>query len=130
MDLEEVLRKRFYREQLEESADAAHFRFSTKQSYQLHMLDYRDLSIEQNAGFKQLYSIMLRYSCTNVISSPGFKRCLPKRKYYLSHNFDAKAIRKLLESEKESAFNVIGGIDVLTIGTIRDYSSNIEVVKV
>ena len=27
-------------------------------------------------------------SVANVISSPGFKRCLPKRDYLLSHNFD------------------------------------------
>lgn len=94
------------------------------------MLDYRDLSIEQKPGFKQLYAIMLKFSCANVISSPGFKRCLPKRAYYLSHNFDEGAVRNALENEStETSFNTTNGIDILTIGAIRDYSSNIEVTK-
>lgn len=95
-----------------------------------YMIDYRDLSIEQKFGFKQLFSLMLKYSCANVISSPGFKKCLPKGNYYLSHNFDENAVREALDSNaKESGFNIEGGVDVLTIGAIRDYSSNIEVVK-
>lgn len=95
-----------------------------------YMIDYRDLSIEQKFGFKQLFSLMLKYSCANVISSPGFKKCLPGGRYYLSHNFDENVVRETLDSnETESGFNIEGGIDVLTIGGIRDYSSNIEVVK-
>lgn len=99
-----------------------HFRHS-------YIIDYRDLSIEQKFGFKQLFSFMLKFSCATVISSPGFKRCLPKRKYYLSHNFDEGAVREALNSSSSRFFNVENGIDVLTIGAIRDYSSNIEVTK-
>lgn len=95
-----------------------------------YMIDYRDLSIEQKFGFKQLFAVMLKYSCVNVISSPGFKRCLPKRNYYLSHNFDERAACEALKNNsKENGFNKEKGIDVLTIGAIRDYSSNIEVTK-
>lgn len=95
-----------------------------------YMIDYRDLSIEQKLGFKQLFSLMLKYSCANVISSPGFKKCLPKGNYYLSHNFDENVVRETLANKvTESNFNIEEGIDVLTIGAIRDYSSNIEVVK-
>lgn len=95
-----------------------------------YMIDYRDLSIEQKFGFKQLFSLMLKYSCANVISSPGFKKCLPKGNYYLSHNFDENAVREVLDCKaEEGGFNIEGGVDVLTIGAIRDYSSNIEVVK-
>lgn len=95
-----------------------------------YMIDYRDLSIEQKFGFKQLFAIMLKYSSANVISSPGFKRCLPKRNYYLSHNFDERAVNEVLENNSiENCFNMEKGIDVLTIGAIRDYSSNIEVTK-
>jgi len=93
------------------------------------MIDYRDLSIEQKPGFKQLFSLMLRFSCVNVISSPGFKRVLPKgHTYYLSHNFDVDAVRRALY---EGTADKPGDnpITVLTIGGIRDYSSNIEVVK-
>ena len=96
-----------------------------------YMIDYRDLSVEQKIGFKQVFSLMLRYSRANVISSPGFKRCLPKRDYYLSHNFDERAVRNALENKtKGETFNLLEGkIDVLTIGAIRDFSSNIQVAK-
>lgn len=95
-----------------------------------YMIDYRDLSIEQKPGFKQLFALMQKFSCANVISSPGFKRCLPKRDYYLSHNFDERAVREALENKSsETSFNIENGIDILTIGAIRDFSSNIEVTK-
>lgn len=94
-----------------------------------YMIDYRDLSIEQKNGFKQLFAVMLRFSRANVISSPGFKRWLPKRDYYLSHNFDVNAVREALAAPIEDDFYHPESIDILTIGGIRDYSSNIEVVK-
>lgn len=94
-----------------------------------YMIDYRDLSIEQKRGFKQLFAVMLKFSRANVISSPGFKRCLPKRDYYLSHNFDINAVKAAFEENVAGSFGVGKEIEVLTIGAIRDYSSNIEVVK-
>lgn len=94
------------------------------------MIDYRDLSIEQKIGFRQLFSLMLKFSRINVISSPGFRRCLPKRRYYLSHNFDVNAVKRALNNSiGEAGFNTKQGIIVLTIGAIRDFSSNIEVTK-
>jgi len=95
-----------------------------------YIIDYRDLSIEQRGGFKQLFAVMLKYSYANVISSPGFKRCLPKHDYLLSHNFDVHEVHKALETVSlEDTFNMKDGIDILTIGAIRDYSSNIQVTK-
>ena len=94
-----------------------------------YMIDYRDLSIEQKPGFKQLFAVMLKYSKANVISSPGFKRCLPKREYYISHNFDINAVREALRTEDNLKYNNGNEIEVLTIGAIRDLSSNMEVVK-
>lgn len=95
-----------------------------------YLIDYRDLSIEQKIGFKQLFSIMLKYSFANVVSSPGFIPKLPKRDdYYLSHNFDVTTVKNsLIENDGGGSFDT-DSIDVLTIGAIRDYSSNIEVVK-
>ena len=93
------------------------------------IIDYRDLSIEQKPGLKQLFAFLTRISYANVISSPGFKRCLPKRNYLISHNFDAETVRKSLVTTIDSGFEEEKGIVVLTIGGIRDYSSNIEVVK-
>jgi hypothetical protein len=96
------------------------------------IIDYRDLSIEQKPVFKQIFSLMMKYSCANIISSPGFKRCLPRRDdYIISHNFDVQIVKDSLNNgiENLSGFNDERGIDVLTIGAIRDYSSNVEVVK-
>lgn len=93
------------------------------------MIDYRDLSIEQKKGFKQLYSFMLKRSSLNVISSPGFKKFLPKHDYVISHNFDEAVVRNILSSNsEETTYNISDGVDILTIGGIRDYSSNIQVI--
>lgn len=94
-----------------------------------YMIDYRDLSIEQKPGFKQLFAVMLKFSQANVISSPGFKRCLPKRDYCLSHNFDVDAVKEAISKSIDGSFETSKGIEVLTIGAIRDLSSNMEVVK-
>ena len=93
------------------------------------IIDYRDLSIEQKPGFRQLFALMTKLSYANVVSSPGFIRCLPKRDYYLSHNFNVDDVRKNIGLRDVNAFGASGIIDVLTIGGIRDYSSNVEVVK-
>lgn len=93
------------------------------------VIDYRDLSIEQRVGFKQIYTFFLKKSFANVISSPGFKRVLPNRDYLISHNFESEKARQILGETRERSFNTLNGIDVLTIGGIRDYSSNIEIVK-
>lgn len=95
-----------------------------------YIIDYRDLSIEQKPGLKQLFSLIVKWSFANVISSPGFSRCLPKAEYLISHNFNVEVVKQALEEEKDNSnFNASNGIDVLTIGGIRDYSSNIEIVK-
>ena len=73
---------------------------------------------------------VLRNSYANVISSIGFKKCLPEGfDYLLSHNFNIDAVRGVLESSEPASDVTINEINVLTIGGIRDYSSNIEVVK-
>ena len=93
------------------------------------LIDYRDLSIEQKPGFRQLFALMTKMSYANVVSSPGFIRCLPKRNYYLSHNFDVDAVRQNIGLRDENGFGSSDNIDILTIGGIRDFSSNVEVVK-
>lgn len=93
------------------------------------MIDYRDLSIEQKPGLRQLFALMTKMSYANVISSPGFKRCLPQRDYYLSHNFDVDAVKAAIGKSNVNGFASTDAIDVLTIGGIRDFSSNVEVVK-
>ena len=86
-----------------------------------YIIDYRDLSIEQRPGFRQLFALMLRFSCANVVSSPGFLSHLPKAEYILSHNLQQTHPRPLTVEG--------GGYKVLTIGAIRDLEANMEVVK-
>lgn len=94
-----------------------------------YIIDYRDLSIEQNKGFYQIFSLITRYSFANVISSYGFKKCLPPRNYVISHNFDVSVVEKQLKEATDPNFNEDSVINILTIGGIRDFESNIEIVK-
>ncbi|MBQ2043485.1 MAG: capsular biosynthesis protein [Bacteroidaceae bacterium] len=93
------------------------------------IIDYRDLSIEQKPGLRQLFAYMIKQSYANVISSPGFKRCLPQRNYYVSHNFNAVAVKSAIGTRDLNGFGSMNNIDVLTIGGIRDFSSNVQVVQ-
>ncbi len=94
-----------------------------------YIIDYRDLSVEQNRFLMPLFEKSIKYSYANVLSSPGFMKCLPKGyMYYISHNFDAEKIYNCLE-QPYLPCNYNGNNVILTIGGIRDYSSNIEVVN-
>ena len=104
-------------------------RFLSKNFKGKFLFDYRDLSIEQKTFLKRPFKNVLISSYANVISSPGFKRCLPTDVHYLlSHNFDIDLVKRALEGKVESKEST-SEVSVLTIGGIRDYSSNIEVVK-
>lgn len=91
------------------------------------ILDYRDLSIEQLPFLNVLFRKVLSISSINILSSEGFKKYLPKGEYVISHNFSSNKAANRNESsdpifEKET-------VDVLTIGSIRDYEANLELVK-
>lgn len=91
--------------------------FLSKHFKHKFIFDYRDLSIEQNPIFQNRLKNLLDDSFANVISSPGFKRCLPKQKYYISHNFIIDEVRKgLIEHNCTIKSDII---EVLTIGGIR-----------
>jgi len=91
-------------------------------------LDYRDVSIEQN--FKKTFKKLLDCSSEIAISSPGFKKVLPKGfNFLISHNFRLHELQiKNSENEiKRKPFdNSI--VVVSTIGAIRDISANMELV--
>lgn len=87
------------------------------------ILDYRDLSIEQQLMF--LYKPLLKASFSNVISSQGYKNVLPKEfDYILCHNFVFRDLNEQMEK-----MEVHFPIQVLTIGAIRDYESNVRIIK-
>lgn len=103
--------------------------FLTKRYKKRYVFDYRDLSIEQKNIFKIPFLSVLKNSFANVISSPGFVQCLPKRfNYLLSHNFDITKVTKAIEEQTSIEYNH-DVVNVLTIGGIRDYESNISVVN-
>ena len=96
-----------------------------------YIFDYRDLSIEQNPIFASRFKTVLANSYAIFISSPGFKKALPKGfTYNICHNFDydqvTKAIKKPIEKNE---WQTDGIIEILTIGGIRDYESNVDVIK-
>ena len=92
-----------------------------------YIFDFRDLSIEQKRIFKSSFERLLNNSYRNVISSPGFIKCLPSGiDYIISHNFIVSEVRSALG--KIDNRGIIQPIDVLTIGGIRDADSNILVI--
>jgi len=94
-----------------------------------YILDYRDLSIEQKAIFKRPFIDLLQNSFANVISSPGFKEYLPNGfDYILSHNFNVSEVRKAVKDKTIVEINK-KPIDILTIGGIRDYDSNVQIIE-
>lgn len=91
-----------------------------------YIVDYRDLSVEQKPILYQVYHWVLKHSYFNVVSSPGFLKCLPTDvKYLISHNFDRSAVEKAISEPMLSAKRD-KELLILTIGGIRDYSSNSE----
>ena len=83
-----------------------------------YIFDFRDLSIEQYSFMRRPFLRLLNNSYANVISSPGFKKCLPKGiKYYISHNFVADNVLNALAPKPQKLPQ--DPISVLTIGGIR-----------
>lgn len=90
-------------------------------------MDYRDLSIEQKC--LRLYKKILDISEYISISSPGFKKALPNGfDYILSHNFDIDEIKKVIEEPATVTKKSSNSLTISTIGSIRDYDANAEVI--
>lgn len=83
-----------------------------------YIFDYRDLSLEQKSIFRNRFRRVLDFSYANVISSPGFKKYLPKNyNYIISHNFNVEIVKKAISTEiKPYEGNVLS---ILTIGALR-----------
>lgn len=70
---------------------------------------------------------MLKISSINVISSPGFEKLLPDgHEYILSHNFDISLVRSAISQKCQ--LKKCDYFTVLTIGGIRDYEANVQVI--
>lgn len=100
-------------------------RFLSKEYSRKYIFDFRDLSIEQNRIFRKPFENLVNNSFANVISSPGFKDYLPSSQYFLSHNF---VVDQVKESVKDNRYSQPSDdIEVLTIGGIRDYETNVKI---
>jgi hypothetical protein len=105
------------------------FIFLKTKFHKSFILDYRDLSIDQKVPY--LFNYLLKSAFSICISSPGFKKVLPSDKnYILSHNFDIDVVKTALKNKIESNFNFEStrAFNISTIGGIRDYEQNEELI--
>ena len=94
-----------------------------------YIIDYRDVSVEQHLLLGGIYSKVLAGSFCNVISSPGFKEYLPAGYGYLiSHNFNVDEAVRALKGEF-LPFGCGAPLRILTIGYIRNFSSNVNIIQ-
>ena len=94
-----------------------------------YVIDYRDISVEQHLMLGGVYSKVLENSFCNVISSPGFKKHLSaKYDYLVSHNLNIDAVIESLNSDVPP-FCKTAPLNILTIGYIRNYSSNVKIIQ-
>jgi hypothetical protein len=106
------------------------YRFLNREYKGRYIMDYRDLGLDQ--VFKWAFRSVLQSCEYIVLSSPGFMKYLPERNdYVLSHNFDVNILLKSLADRKTQPYILTkqdGKINVLTIGSIRDYEQNSSVI--
>lgn len=93
------------------------------------ILDYRDVSIEQI--FKRRFRNLLKYSSMAVISSNGYKSVLPDHPFIISHNYSRDQIDLFPISNTKLRRQPFTNDEILisTIGAIRDFASNYDLVK-
>lgn len=90
-----------------------------------YIFDLRDLSIEQSLIFRRPFETLVANSYSNVISSPGYRRYLPgKYTYVQCHNFVAEEVKKGIG--RQQVVIPEHPIEILTIGGIRNFESNAE----
>lgn len=90
--------------------------------------DYRDIFIEQLVP--KIFKRFLKISALNVISSPGFRPYLPNDfEYIQSHNFDIVTLEEGLDKYINDGNFDRKSIKILTIGSIRDFDENYQLVK-
>lgn len=93
-----------------------------------YIIDLRDLSVEQIPVIDRVYASILDHSFTNVISSPGFADCIKgEHKFTLNHNFNPT--EELLANRRNPVEWSRRPVEVLTIGGIRNFDSNSEVIR-
>ena len=91
--------------------------------------DYRDVTLENNTGFRAMVADMIRQSRFTFVSSDAFRIFFPEtenKKVFLCHNIDMKA----LEHRNDNA--ILRKSDKIRIGFwgfIRDYRINEKIIE-
>jgi hypothetical protein len=95
-----------------------------------YIFDIRDYS-PLYPFFKKNVKELIEHSLFCVISSPGYKQWLPKQyEYVLSHNIRKKLLLEAMETmDQLTIFKQSKPIKILTIGQIRDYTSNSKIIN-
>ena len=104
------------------------YKFLNSNYKNIFCFDFRDLFIEHY--FPKLFEKLLGISALNVISSPGFKEYLPKKfNYLISHNLNIKALEAAIQNNRITEIFSRDIITISTIGFIRDFNENYQVIK-
>lgn len=95
-----------------------------------YIFDIRDYS-PLYPIFKTRISSIIEYSIVTVISSIGFKQWLPSGyNYIIGHNVRKELITKAIDQiPQKITFKRTNKITILTIGQIRDFSTNFKLIS-
>ncbi len=91
-----------------------------------YLIDIRDYT--SFVKFKRATSKVIKNSRLNVVSSKGYLTWLPENKYVISHNCRICDLKLHKKFESNNHAIDLNNIKIATIGNIRDYKANIEVI--
>lgn len=90
-------------------------------------IDVRDDLYEWFKPFYLAEKKSIEASFATTISSPAFKRFLPKHNYYMMHNIDPNASDMIKNFKKEN--DPEGRIRISFIGNVRYFEQNVQLIK-
>lgn len=93
-----------------------------------YIIDLRDLGIEQKCLFRNAFKKAVKNSAFCSVSSVGFINYFPDTNYLISHNFDINQIKNRF-NYKISDVSYNQTLNILTIGSIRNFESNSEIIE-
>lgn len=102
-------------------------RFLSKKYKHNYIFDIRDYySIYRYLIIRKITHRLLKNSAINCISSNGFREWLPNDvEYIISHNININTIHETSANFRKHE----NPVSIITIGIIRDYSSNLDIIK-
>lgn len=93
-----------------------------------YIVDVRDYSLENYGLYRKIEKNLIQNSYATVISSPAYKKFLPKNDYVISHNytcFSKEDVKSIREANRVSD----KPIEISFVGTIRFVDMNKKMLK-